>query len=314
MTELNLTLPARFGVHDASPHGKALRTHSLTPSRFSGSCTSPFGQTLRSASAGLLERPGSTGSMGSTKPGTPASTKSSRCSTPQINAEEYIPRLCRSQDVNCCGLNRHTRVSHVVELPNRLQHEDVTTRLRAVLDLGLMGSGGGTHASIVADKLDDPSPAVRKRAHWTLKKMTMPVLRPHIAKVAKKLQHKDANVRAMAADLLGDMSYKAEFDQPMKDAMIEVSLRLSDPDVQVRRNALEALCKCGKTGQLQHIDKVAKSLHDQDNDCRRLALTVMGKIGKAALPHTEAVVELLRDGDFRIRQAAIVTLAEMRRI
>lgn len=221
--------------------------------------------------------------------------------------DDFSSRLVRSQDVNSSSLNRHTRVSHIVEMPNRLNHDEVQTRLRATIDLGLMGSGGGVHAPLVAEKLEDPSPAVRRRALWTLKRMTMPVLRPHLGQVAEKLRHSDAEVRVLATELLGSMSYAAE---PYTH---EVAKCVSDPHVQVRRNALEALGQCGKNGATPHVDAIAGQLKDEDNACRRLALTALAKIGRPAAPHTDAVISLLRDGDFRIRKAAMLTLAEVRR-
>lgn len=194
-----------------------------------------------------------------------------------------------------------------MELPGRLTHEDAHTRMRATTDLMLMGSGGGSHAMLVADRLEDPSPAVRRRALWTLKRMTMPVLRPHLGAVAEKLHHKDAHVRALAAELMGAMSYAAE--PYTKD----VAKCLRDPDVTVRRNAIEALAQSGRNGAAPHVDAVAGCLADEDAVVRRWALTTLAKIGRAGLPHTDAVITLLRDSDFRIRQAAIVTLSEMRR-
>jgi len=274
-----------MGLCDDSPMGRSLRTNSKTPSRFGSSCGgSPIGQTLRlSASTGNLNE------------------------MLRTRVDEYASRLTRSQDVNSCSLNRHTRVSHVVELPNRLCHEEAQTRLRATIDLGLMGSGSGSHAMLVADRLEDPNPAVRRRALWTLKRMTMPVLRPHLGAVAEKLSHKDAEVRALAAELMGAMSYAAE---PYTK---EVAHCLRDPDVTVRRSAIEALALCGKNGAVPHVDAIAGCLKDEDSTIRRWALTALGKIGRAGLPHSDLVIALLRDSDFRIRQAAIVTLSEMRR-
>jgi len=221
--------------------------------------------------------------------------------------DQFGSRLAKTQDVNSTSLNKHTRVSHIVEMPNRLSHDEEQTRLRATIDLGLMGAGGGAHAALVAEKLEDSSPAVRRRAVWTLKRMTMPVLRPHLGLVAEKLRHNNPEVRTLAAELLGSMSYGAD------PYTYEIACCLRDSDVQVRRKAIEALGQCGKAGAAPHVDAIAAVLQDEDSLCRRLALTALGKIGRAALPHADDVIALLRDSDFRTRQAAIVTLAELRR-
>jgi len=285
---LDLTLPARLGFDAESPNAKRLTKDSRRPSRLSSSSCSPIGQTLRQSSKSL-----STGNL--------------QRQSSKIRTEQFCSLLARSQDVSATSLNKHTRVSHIVAMPVRLNHEEVQTRMRATIDLGLMGSGGGAHAPHVAEKLEDPDPAVRHRALWALKRMTMPVLRPHLQIVADKLKHKDANVRALAAELLGEMSYGAE------PYCLEVAQCLRDPDVQVRRNAIEALGKCGKTGATPHVDAIAECLKDEDGACRLLALTAIAKIGRAALPHAADVIALLRDEDVKIRKAAIVTLQEMRR-
>lgn len=287
---LDLTLPARLGFDAESPNAKSLRLNSRRPSRLSSSSCSPIGQTLRRPSKGSM----CTGNLQSLLKETDIT-------------EQFCGRLARSQDVNSTSLNKHTRVSHIVEMPNRLNHDEVQTRMRATIDLGLMGSGGGAHAPHVAEKLEDPDPAVRRRALWTLKRMTMPVLRPHLQIVADKLQHKDSEVRALAAELLGAMSYGAE------PYSLEVAQCLRDSDVQVRRNAIEALGQCGKAGATPHVDAIARCLKDEDSTCRRLALTDLGKIGRPALPHAPDVISLLRDGDVSIRKAAMTTLQEMRR-
>jgi len=221
--------------------------------------------------------------------------------------ENFCGRLTRTQDVNSCSLNRHTRVSHIVELPNRLTHEEAQVRMRATIDLGLMGTGGGAHAALVAERLEDESPAVRRRALWTLKRMTMPVLRPHLGSIVQKLQHKDAEVRVLVAELMGSMSYAAD------PHTYEIAVCLRDRDVNVRRRSIEALAQCSKAGAVPHVEVIASCLKDEDPHMRRCACNCLGKLGKASLPYYDNVIPLLRDPDFHIRQAAITTLAEMRR-
>lgn len=283
--DMNLTLPARLGLCAASPLGRILDKNGTRPPNFSDKGESAFGETLRLNS--------STGDLGKT-----------------LNRmrKEYDSRLVRTQDVGCSSLNKHTRTAHVMELPKRLQHEEASHRLRAVVDLGLMGTGAGALAPFVAEKLSDKDAAVRRRAVWTLNRMSMPVIRPHLGTVAKKLRHSNPDVRALAANLLGSMSYGAD------QHAYHISVCLNDEDVTVRQEAIQALAKCGRAGSVPFVKQIGASLKDEDATVRRWACTALGKIGKPATSFIPDIVALLRDGDFRIRQAATTALQEIRRL
>jgi hypothetical protein len=282
---MNLTLPARLGLCAASPLGKTLDKNGNRPLNFLDKGESAFGETLRLNS--------STGDLSKT-------LKRMR--------NEYDSRLIRTQDVGASSLNKHTRTAHVMELPKRLQHEEARHRLRAVADIGLIGSGAGALAPFVAEKLGDKDAAVRRRAVWTLNRLTMPVIRPHLGVVAKKLRHEHPDVRALAANLLGSMSYGAD------QHAYHISVCLKDEDVRVRQEAIQALAKCGKAGSVPCVNQIGACLKDEDATVRRWACTALGKIGRPASNFVPDVVTLLRDGDFRVRQAATTALQEIRRL
>lgn len=160
-----------------------------------------------------------------------------------------------------------------------LRDPDPEIRARTVIELAQLGH----HAEPVLDQLlamvTDPDEHVRASLAMGLPKIAWnPSVR---AAVGELIKDRASRVRAFAARGLGR-------DDP--DAVTILRGAMQDPDLEVRRRAVESLGKCGKAGQTAEPDLVA-TLRDRDPAVRRAALD---SIGRLRLHSARALSEIQR--------------------
>ncbi|MCH2141035.1 MAG: HEAT repeat domain-containing protein, partial [Phycisphaerales bacterium] len=160
------------------------------------------------------------------------------------------------------------RGTEVIDLYEGIAHEDhQLARLHAIWGLG-----------IVARRSEDPSPAA--------------------AIVSSFLHHDDAETRAQAAQVIGDVMHEAAGEQ-----LIDLAF---DPDPRVSYHALIAL---GKVGHPDLIDSVAEVLWANDNDDKWIRHACVMALAGSGEP--DRLVELLGDAQPSVRLGAVLALRKL---
>merc|ERR1719162_2844125 len=125
--------------------------------------------------------------------------------TPPRKLEEksqmsYASSMLKTRDINSSSRNKNMRAAFNGRVPGKLVDEEAMTRLSAVNALGKMKLEAGPQAGLVVARLEDDDPRVRRRAIWALKEMTAGQLEPHKHLIAARLEHRNPEVRAAAAE------------------------------------------------------------------------------------------------------------------
>jgi len=144
--------------------------------------------------------------------------------------------------------------------------------------------------------LKDPVPMVRMSAALALVRVD-----PHHPGVAPVLiaflDPKDADQRKGIVDSISLMGPDGQDGAP-----VLAHLLATDPDVQVRKGAIEALEKVDPKNAATPLSQAL--LHDKDLEVRKAALNSIGKLGDDGAAAIPALIESLRSEDDDIRKGA----------
>ena len=184
--------------------------------------------------------------------------------------------------------------SEIEELSDRVADEDEAKALDAVYRLG---SGGAVSALV--DGLKNPvdeTPA-RNVAYGFNAAGESAV--PEVLELAK---HEDAQIRARAVDVLGDMGLSAKFSVPDLVALLD------DEDEDVRARAAESLGTCG-LGQSDFVTKLADILvHDESDQVRRNTTLTLARLGPCAEDAIPELGQAMRDENHYVRGFSVHAL------
>jgi HEAT repeat protein len=99
-------------------------------------------------------------------------------------------------------------------------------------------------------------------------------------------------------------------DQQSTAAVAALAGALSDPDVEVRRNAVLSLGRFGEDAAAA-VPALTGALKDADLDVRGAAIVALGRIGRTAKTSVPELILSLQDSDADIRGAAALALGRM---
>lgn len=236
-------------------------------------------------------------------------------------------------------------------LTQLLTHDDPNTRLDAVIALGVQAAGTNAvpalvdragveedftvrealtwalvqHAEaslpLVAHKLNDDDPVVRRQAAHVLSKIGGPDVAPHIASVVADTNDEVAVKGFRAASNSGDasvipalVSRLGQGDQELQDALVNAFARLGEPavpalgealrseDAAVRSQAADALGHIGSPDADPALPALVALLGDEDDDVRLTAISSIGQLD--AEVRTDAVKQALTNPDGRVAAVA----------
>jgi HEAT repeat protein len=158
--------------------------------------------------------------------------------------------------------------------------------------------------------LTDPDPEIRMRAIRLLDEAEDTKLIPAFIKIL--IDDKDAETRAEAASALGKFVELGELEEIPEESRREVEDALlekanSEDQVQVRRNALEAL---GFSSRLEVITLIESSFRRENPDWQASALFAMGRSFDERWE--EAVLSRMLDVNPLVRLAAVEAAGELR--
>jgi HEAT repeat protein len=198
---------------------------------------------------------------------------------------------------------------------------DADAEVRETAVRTLLASGDARAIGLLLPALEDPSAKVRWHAAKALDalgwKSTTDTEQLHrslalgefhklgamgaaaIAPLMTALKDSDNPNRRLVVEALSQTG-DARAVQPIIDA-------LKDKEPHVRVAAVEAL---GRMKEPRAVDGLTKALRDQDHLVRAAAANALGKIGGA----TAALLPLLKDAQWGVRQATVEALARMREI
>jgi HEAT repeat protein len=131
------------------------------------------------------------------------------------------------------------------------------------------------------------------------------VLRPSLLVMAKGLQDPDVRVRRAAVDFLEVLEDAA---LPALPALVKA---LQDPDRFVRWAVVRTLGRIGRSAAKEASPGLGKLLSDPDLDVRLMATNTLDRYGPAAVAAVPALIEATRSGDSEIRIAAMRTLTSV---
>jgi uncharacterized protein (TIGR02996 family) len=195
----------------------------------------------------------------------------------------------------------------VPALVTLLSHKATLVRIRALKALRLMGQRAKPALPVVLGLIKDTDRAVRDEAARAAKDIGLVGLKDKSV-LSEALHDKDAGVRYHAASLLGSMRAKKAVKDELakgldsKDAAERLAavkaietLRtrsavgtlckaLADPDLMIRRSAVNQLDRAASPTMTAAVDPLRKVLGDTDEYMRAQAANVLGKIGPAAIP------------------------------
>jgi HEAT repeat protein len=126
----------------------------------------------------------------------------------------------------------------------------------------------------------------------------------NVTELVKNLGDGDANKRAKAAEMLGEMGEGAKLAIP------SLLKTLKDKDDLTRRAAAGALSKIGLPDK-SDVSLLAQALKEPTLEVRQYAANTLDKLGADAKPAAAALVEALKDEDSSVRQTAARTLGKL---
>jgi HEAT repeat protein len=184
-----------------------------------------------------------------------------------------------------------------------LQSKDKKERDQAAAALGLGSVKGLNVASALINALDDPDPGVVTTCIGALVSMnyhTEAALTP----IAGLLKHKDAAVRAQAAQALALAGPKA------RGAASLLIAGLDDPNPAVVGISMNALVQMKLSGA--ELSPVAKMLKHSSALLRAQAAQALGQAGSEGSAVAPALIEALDDRDPGVVEACVIALAQLK--
>ena len=198
----------------------------------------------------------------------------------------------------------------VAEMNHRLER-DLSTALAATFARVRLAAGdGGTidhtkYAGAIVDILADPDAMVRRAAVTLFGNLTNTARTLHADAIVGVLADADDDVRHAAVVTLG---YLDQATLTLHSGAI-VSV-LADTSMRVRHAAMVALGKLDQAALTLHAGAIVGMLTDTDLNVHYAAVATLRKVDKAALTlHVGAIVGML--GDSMTRRAAIRLLASV---
>ncbi len=210
---------------------------------------------------------------------------------------EWRDIRARRRIILALGNYRDRRVAEAIA--EHLTDESRDVRIAAVESLRRMRVTDTL--AVLAPRLEDSDPRVRRSAAQTLARVNGQGLKPVFDALARALKDDDASVRKYAAEALGNIPDERVI-APLVDA-------LQDPDQNVRRSAARAL---GNIDSEDVIEPLVAALRDEYT--RRDAAESLRRAGKqrgidAAM---EAMVADLGHHDPRVRSSAAEVLGQFK--
>ncbi len=196
-----------------------------------------------------------------------------------------------------------------------LRDKDKQVRKNAAEALGAIADPSSISA--LTEALGDKDPGVRRHAVASLGHIFHDSVIPILVSA---LESSFTDVRSLAAKELGELgdkspnarSQQSKFGRLRKyviksRAAVSLLKALEDSDINVRRNAAEAL---GRISDQSAGKLLVNALQDKDPELRRNAARALGKLGDKAA--AEVLVEALKDADVVVRDNAVTALANLR--
>src|SRR5690606_20323690 len=180
------------------------------------------------------------------------------------------------------------------DLVQLLEHEDMRVRLKA--QFHLVDRGAAEELLAVANESDNQ--LARIHALWGIGQLSRRDL-SHAQKLVPFLQAEDAEVRAQAAKLLGDVRYAEAADQ--------LVALLADAAPRARFFAAEALGRIGYRPAVQPIVRMLAASDGEDVYLRQAGATALARIGDA-----NALAALADHPSRAVRVAAVMALRRLK--
>ncbi len=198
------------------------------------------------------------------------------------------------------GLGRADR-EDLPGLREKLHAADPTTRAETAIDLGSLGPAAIDAAADLAKLLNDEAPLVRMAAAAALLRVQPRETKP-LDVLGLGLSSQDAVIRRHAARAAG---FGGAAVAPLAG---KLGTLLKDPDLLVRRTALQAIATLGPAakGALEPV----MALLDQPESAIDAA-DALGRIGPAARPACKALARLLSADAASQRWAAVRAMAQI---
>jgi HEAT repeat protein len=129
-----------------------------------------------------------------------------------------------------------------------------------------------------------------------------------VPKLVEAFNHEDALIRRMAVCTIGCLHSPqgGPFDLAPAISCLEAALQ-TDPDSLVRLYAAEALWTIREDKAA--LDVLVGGLRDRQTEARRLAATMLGKVGPEASQAVQPLIEALSDSDVLVRRYAAEDLS-----
>src|SRR5690625_317769 len=173
------------------------------------------------------------------------------------------------------------------ELTELLSHEDMRVRQKAQFELV-----DRNNQQALADAIEsDTNQLARIHGIWGLAQIGRSEI-DAVEPIQKYLSDSDAEIRAQAARMLGDVRY-----EPAGDALIPL---LSDEHARVRYFAAEALGRIGYQEAVQPIVEMLEANNDEDVYLRHGGAIALARIGDS-----ESVTALSNHSSRAVRIAAV---------
>ena len=160
------------------------------------------------------------------------------------------------------------------------------------------------HTGAIVGVLADAEYKVRYAAIMTLRRLDHAAFTRHADAIANLLIDANWLVRSAAVVALGELHPEELVFHT--GAIVSI---LTDPEARVRMHAVETICRIDQAALTQHTNAIAALLTDAVPFVRCAAVKALGKLHPATLAlHTgaitDAIFDLLADGDWEIRLAA----------
>jgi len=198
------------------------------------------------------------------------------------------------------GLGRAGR-EDIPALRAKLRGPEAATRAEAATDLGSLGSEAANAVADLEQQLDDETPLVRFSAAAALLRI-QPKKTRSLDLLAQGLASENAATRRQAARAAGRAGAAAA---PLA---AKLAAALKDPDMLVRRSALQAIATLGPA-MAEAVESVTALLDQPDTASD--AADALGRIGPAARPAAKALARLLAAEAPDQRWAAVRALAQI---
>jgi HEAT repeat protein len=172
------------------------------------------------------------------------------------------------------------------ELTALLKDDDPRVRSMAAVALSRISPSPTSAVPSLVDSLKDPVPMVRTSAAFALVNID-PHHREMVPILVDVLDPKDAYERSVIVSDLWKMGPDGQDAAP-----VLAHLLATDPDVQVRKGAVEALEKVDPKNAATPLSQAL--LHDKDLEVRTAALKSIGNLGEDGAAAIPALIESLR--------------------